>query len=126
MAATLKIEPATLDIIAQQGKDWVIKVTVKDSAGALTNLNGYSAAWQVRAAGGSASTATISKTSAQGGGIVIASGAVADQITITVPASQTKDVAAGSYAHEIELTEPGGGRPPFVMGRLAVTNEVVR
>lgn len=120
--AHLSIEPGALDITARQGKDWVIKITVKDSDGTPLDLTGYSAAWQARAMNGAASTAAISKTSMLGGGITIA-GSV---ITVTVPATDTAGVPTGAYAHELELTEPDGGKPPFLGGRLTVTAEVVR
>lgn len=124
--AQLSIEPGILDITARQGKDWIFKITVRDAAGDLVDLNGYQAAWQARGMSGAASTAAVTKTSAAGGGITIAAGAVAQQVTVTVLAAETKDIATGAYAHELELTEPDGGKPPFLAGRLTVTAEVVR
>ena len=117
--ATLSITPGVLDISAQQGKTWVISITVRDSNNALINFTGYTARWQVRAKPSSPAVLDLST----GSGITLNSSGV---ITITASAALTAAVNASSYLHEIELTEPAGTIPPFLAGRLLVTAEVVK
>lgn len=121
--AALNIEPGTLDIQARQGKTWTIYLTVRDSTGALVNLNGYSARWQAR---DPRKPGKAVLDLGVGTGITITPGAVERQITIIVSATTTSSIPALSYRHEVELTEPGGAKPPFLSGILQVTGEVVR
>lgn len=117
--ATLSITAGTLDINAQQGKTWRIVVTVRDAAGQLVNFTGYSARWQVRSIHSGDAVLDLSV----GSGITLNSSGV---ITLVASAAQTAAIVPSSYVHEIELTEPSGGVPPFLAGRLVVAAEVVR
>ena len=116
----LSITPGTLDITATQGKTWSIVITVRDNAGELKDLTGYTARWQVRSSAGD-SKKVLSLTT--GSGITLTSQGL---ITLTATAAQTSAIPASNYVHEIELTEPGGAIPPFLAGKLVVQAEVVR
>lgn len=117
---SLSIVPGTLDITAAQGKTWSISITVRDANNALINFTGYSATWQVRS--NAASTAPILSLTV-GSGITLNSVGV---ITLTASAAQTAAIAASTYVHELELTDPSGNKPPFLAGLLQVISEIVR
>lgn len=118
--ASISITPGTLDITAAQGKTWTIAITVRDANNALINFTGYSAAWQVRS---SATATTPILSLANGSGITLNASGV---ITITATATQTAAIAASTYVHELELTDPSGNKPPFLAGILKVTAEIAR
>ena len=117
--ANLSIEPGALDITAWKGTTWRIVQTVRDSTGTVVNLTGYDCAWAMADTYGG--TAVLAST--VGTGITL--GGTAGTITHVVPATATAGVAVGSYVHQYELTEPGGGKPPYLAGIVTVTGEVV-
>lgn len=118
--ANLSISPGVLHITAMQGKTWSIVVTVKDSAGQLFDLTGYSARWQVRSTVG---TKPVVLDLQVGSGITIDP---AGLIQITATPEQTAAINPSNYRHEIELVEPDGTVPPFLAGNLLVQSEVVK
>jgi len=117
--ATLNITSGRLDITAQAGKTWMFTFTVRDEAGALVNLTGYTARMQARADW----TSTPILSLATGAGITL--GGALGTVAIAVTAATTSAIAVGDYAFEIELVAPDGTIPPFVLGALHVTHKVV-
>lgn len=122
--ANLDASPGVLNLTLAQGKTWDLLLTLRDSDAALVDLSGYSCSWQVRETP-SASTAVVS-ASVGGTAGAITMGGTAGTIRLVVPSTVTAGVAAGPYAHEFELVDGSGARPPFVGGAVTVTAEVVK
>lgn len=105
------------NITTFQGDSRIIRVTVKDDAGAIVNLADMYIEWVLALTAGG--VAKITKTSAPGGGI-----------TVRDPASGTFDVdmsktdtagMAGSFYHEAKITSPAGNRHTIVSGKISFT-----
>lgn len=117
--AELSILPGTLNVRAQKGKTWTVPFTIRDDTGALVNLTGYSIAWALSESFGAA--ALLSATTSD---YLTLNGALGTG-SLSIPPSITVGIAVGNYVHEFELTEPSGGKPPFITGLWTVTGEGV-
>ena len=105
------------NIITFQGDSRIIRVTVKDEAGAIVNLSDMVIEWILAQSAGS--VAKITKTSAPGCGITIA-----DPTTGVFDVELSKlDTArlAGAYYHEAKITSPAGNRHTVVSGKITFT-----
>lgn len=116
--ARLDVSNGTLDVTSTQGKTWVVTFTLRDSAGALVNLNGYTAAWTMKDTYGG--TTVASGTSST----YLTMGGAAGTIALSVPASVTAGIASGPYVHELEWTS-GSGVKTGISGDWLVEPEVV-
>lgn len=116
--ARLDLTPAPFNVNAERGKTWKMVITVRDSAGTLISLVGYSCSWALAARPG----ATPLLTAGQGNHISL--GGAQGTITLDLPAEVTAGVPVGSYVHEFTLTQPDGAVPPFIQGQWRVTGKV--
>ena len=119
------------DIQVNQGSTFEMSLIVKDSAGALMNLNGYSAAMQIRSTYASANPlVSISTTE---GSITI--NLITSTITISIPAAITAGFTIdrnngkppkGVYVYDFELTDNNGKVTKLLYGDATVIGEVTR
>jgi hypothetical protein len=114
------INPGIYNIVCPQGAtfDRTFTLTVDGTA---QNLTGYTAAMMVRESA-DASTAVISLSTA-GSGIVL--GGAAGTIAVTIGASVTGAVDAGSYSYDLELYS-GAVTTRLLQGSFLVTGEITR
>ena len=97
------------------GEDKVIRVTVKDSAGAALPLTGMSVSWKLARARSAA--ALVTKTTADG--IALVSGGSGGQFDITLMPADT-DALAGTFLHEAEITDTAGKKSTVFSGRALI------
>jgi hypothetical protein len=113
--------PANIyDIICEQGSTFFRVVTYKDSDGNTVNLTSYTARMKVRSSRG-ADGFYISLFNGQGISLE-ANG----EIEITVPASATEKIPAGSYKYDLEIISPSGVVTRVIEGEFKVSGEVTR
>jgi hypothetical protein len=113
------ISPGLYDMTCYQGATFDKTFSVTE-AGVALNLTGYTSAMQVRFA--SDSTATlVSLTS----GLGITLGGTAGTILVTIAASASSAIPAGSYAYDLELTS-GGTVTRLLQGAFNVVGNVTR
>jgi hypothetical protein len=113
------INPGTYNITCPQGATWDKTFTVTIGGTAL-NLTGYTAAMQVRDSVGAA-TALVSLTN--GSGITL--GGTAGSIGVTIAATATAALSAGSYSYDLELNS-GSTVTRLLEGAFNVTGNVTR
>lgn len=108
------------DFTLDQGSDWYLNITYKDSLGVPINLTGYTAALQFRLTP-SDSTAALTLTSISGITITPLTGT----LDIHATATQTAALAAGKYSYDLELNN-GGVVTRIIQGTCTVSAEVTR
>lgn len=109
------------NLIIDQGSDWFITFTYKDSTGTPINLTGFTANLQLRTSY-DAPTAALSLTSIAGITITALSG----QIAVHATATQTGAITAGDYVYDLEITSSTGIITRIIQGRATVTPQVTR
>jgi hypothetical protein len=114
-----------------QGSTFEMSLIVKDSAGALLNLTGYSAAMQIRSSY-SAATAAVS-ISSPSSGITINTGT--STINVSISAATTAGITIdrnngkppkGSFVYDLEATDGSGKVSKLLFGEVTVIGEVTR
>jgi hypothetical protein len=113
------ISPGTYDMTCFQGATFDKTFTVTE-AGVALNLTGYTSAMQVREAADSTAY-LVSLTSGTG----ITLGGTAGTIVVTIGASASSAIPAGSYAYDLELTS-GGTVTRLLQGAFNVVGNVTR
>lgn len=104
-----------------QGANWNLNVIYKDSAGAVINLTGYTAAMQLRQNYNS-DTAELTLDTSNGG--IIITGAQG-KLFISATAAQTGALDAGFYVYDLEISS-GGVVTRIIQGQVTVAGEVTR
>jgi hypothetical protein len=104
------------NLYIDQGTDFSITVDVTDSAGDILDLNGYTAAAQIRK---TYSSSTVSATF--GTSIAAATG----QVTLTLDDTQTTALNAGRYVYDLNITS-GSNTTRVIEGQAIVTPGVTR
>jgi hypothetical protein len=104
------------NLYIDQGTDFSITVDVTDSAGDILDLNGYTAAAQIRK---TYSSSTVSATF--GTSISAATG----QVTLTLDDTQTTALNAGRYVYDLNITS-GSNTTRVIEGQAIVTPGVTR
>jgi hypothetical protein len=112
---------STYDISAQQGSDYSVTLTYKDSNGAAVNLTGYTARMQVRRVA-SSPYVYLSLTSSSG----MTLGGAAGTVAISIPAVALASIPAGAYVYDVELVSAGGAVVKPIVGSFTVSAEVTR
>ena len=108
--------------VIDQGADWYLNLTYKDSAGVAINLTGYTAAMQFRLTATTAAPA-ISLTSASGITITGATG----NLAIHATAAQTGALAdSAKYDYDLEITSPTGIVTRLIQGVATVSTQITR
>lgn len=110
------------DLKIDQGADFDLTVTWRDSNGTPIDLTGYTAALQIRRTVDAPDPPLVDL--ANGSGITL--GGVAGTVDIAVPAADTRDFQPGGGVWDLELTSPGGVVTRLLQGRVKVSPEVTR
>lgn len=114
--------PATANLTIYQGATWSQKVMWRTGASrALVNLAGYSARMQARLSAENGTT-VLDMTTANG---KIALAGASGEITLSLTASETAAVPAGTYVYDLELVS-GAVVTRVLQGELTVSAEVTR
>jgi hypothetical protein len=110
------------NVVIDQGADWYITFTYKNSAGVAINLTGYTAAMQLRSE--PSDTLAVLSLSSPSNGITItgATGTIAVHAT----AAQTGGISAGDYYYDLEITSGAGVITRLVQGQIEVSAQVTR
>jgi hypothetical protein len=104
-----------------QGSNWNLNVIYKDSAGAVINLTGYTAAMQLRQNYNS-DTAELTLNTSNGG--IVITGAQG-KLFLSATAVQTAALDAGFYVYDLEISS-GGVVTRLIQGQITVAGEVTR
>jgi len=107
--------------VIDQGANWNLNLTYKDSTGAAINLTGYTAAMQFRLTS-STVTSALSLSSGSGISITGATGTIA----ITATAAQTGSMSADKYDYDLEITSASGVVTRLIQGVATVNAQVTR
>jgi hypothetical protein len=109
------------DITCEQGATFQRILTWKDSDGDPINLNGYTAAMQVRD-GACGQTKILEATT---GNSKIVLGGALGTITITVSATDTAALPVGEFVYDLELNQ-SGTVTRLIQGSFTVSREVTK
>lgn len=113
---------ATYNIICEQGATLDRTLTLKDSAGSLANLTGFTARMQVRTAAGSSSVTL--ELSNDNNRIIL--GGPLGTVKLKVSAAVTAALTPSDYVYDLEITAPNGDVTRLVEGKFKVKAEVTR
>jgi hypothetical protein len=105
------------NLYIDQGTDFSITVDVTDSAGEILELDGYTAAAQIRKTYSSSSVSATFATS-------IAE--LAGQVTISLTDTQTSALESGRYVYDLNITSGAGVVTRVIEGQAIVTPGVTR
>lgn len=105
------------NLYIDQGTDFLKTVTVVDGDGGLVNLMGYVVKSQMRKYYGSTSGYTFTS------GIYSYDDSM---IYISMNKDETRDIPAGRYLYDIEITSPQGERIRVLEGVVTVTPEITK
>lgn len=115
------------NIITEQGTTLSRTFIYKDSAGAIVNLTGYTAAMKVRklypATSLQAAHADAAIISIATGGSGITITGAAGQVDIVVSASTLAACAAGTYSYDLEVTSGSGVVTKIARGLFDIRSE---
>lgn len=115
--------PAGLhNITIEKGATFRITFTWRDSDGDLVDLTGYTARMQIRRSI-SYATADVSCTTENS---KIALGDALGTVQITIPASETEDLAFTTGVYDLELIDADDFITRLVEGSVAIKPEVTR
>lgn len=107
------------DFTMVQGDTEVLSVAIVDDVGAILNLAGFTLRWAVRS--GIGRTVVLAK--ATGGGITVATPATGVCVIALAPAD-TLTLTPGTYVHELEGTDSGGGVSTLLRGYLTLLGSI--
>lgn len=104
------------NITIDQGTSFATTIDVTDEDGNIVNLTGFTGAAQMRKhyTSGTAFTFTVDITAATG------------EVTLSLTANTTSNIAPGRYVYDCELTDASGTVSRLVEGIVTVTPGVTR
>jgi hypothetical protein len=105
------------NLFIDQGTDFSITVDVSDSAGAVLDMTGSSAAGQIRKTYESSTVSATFTTSINASG---------GQVTLSLTDTVTSAISAGRYVYDLNVTSSGGQTTRVVEGQAIVTPGVTR
>lgn len=106
-----------VELTLEQGANFNTVLDLKDSAGGILNLSGYSVAAQMRKSYYSNTATSFTMT---------ISDAAAGQITMAMNAANTATVTPGRYVYDILLTSGSGVKTRIIEGIVTVMPSVTR
>ena len=106
------------NLVADQGSDFISKITVEGAAGLSSDLTGYTAKGQVRK--------TYSSTTQYDLHATVDADPTTGIIDINLTASQTASMRAGRYVYDVEITSSTGVVTRVVEGQIEITPRVTR
>jgi|TARA_R110000796_G_scaffold121971_3_gene236235 hypothetical protein len=104
------------NLVMDQGSDFSAVIDLSDSAGAVYNLIGYSAAAQMRKNYASTTAYTF---------ITITSG-ITGRVSLTLGNEITNDIEPGRYMYDVEITSASGNKNRVVEGIVTVNPGITR
>lgn len=105
------------NIFIDQGTDYEVTIDVTDTSDNIINLNGYTAAAQIRKTYGSTTIAETFGTS-----ITASTG----KVTLTLTDTQTTGLKAGRYVYDLVITDNSGVKTRVIEGQAIITPGVTR
>lgn len=109
------------DLIVDAGATYTDTITFRDSAGALVNLTGYTAAMKIRP---TVESSTVSLSLTQASGLTL--GGAAGTVLITISAAQSTALDSGNFVYDLKVTSAGGVATRLVEGTVTVNADVSR
>jgi hypothetical protein len=109
------------DLEIDAGATFTDQVIFYDSAGALVNLTGYTAAMKIRP---TAESDAVSLSLTHSAGITL--GGVAGTVTFTLTAAETTALASGNFVYDLKVTSAGGVATRLIEGNVTVNVDVSR
>lgn len=111
-----------LDISIEQGSQWVAVITCRDADNVPLDLTGYEARMQIRATADAVATMlSITSTGVSPAIVVTAATGV---LTITIPATSTASLTAGSAVYDIEIYPSEAAARKVLRGNVDIVAEV--
>ena len=106
-----------VELTLEQGANFSVSMDLKDAAGSILNLSGYTVAAQMRKSyySTTATDFTISITDAAAG-----------QITMTMNSANTSNVTPGRYVYDVLLNSGAGVKSRIIEGIVTVLPSVTR
>lgn len=106
-----------VELTLEQGANFSVSMDLKDAAGSILNLSGYTVAAQMRKSyySTTATDFTISITDAAAG-----------QITMTMNSANTGNVTPGRYVYDVLLNSGAGVKSRIIEGIVTVLPSVTR
>jgi hypothetical protein len=111
----------TYDISADQGTDYAVTFTYRDSNNALVNLTGATARMQVRRF---VESSYPFLTIPSGNGITL--GGAAGTIALVISAASLSAIPAGAYKYDIEIITSSSTVVKLIAGNFILNGEVTR
>lgn len=111
----------TYDISADQGTDYAVTFTYRDSNNALVNLTGATARMQVRRF---VESTNPFLTMTNDSGITL--GGAAGTIALLISAASLSAIPAGTYKYDIEIVTSGSVVVKLIAGSFILNGEVTR
>jgi hypothetical protein len=106
-----------VELTLEQGANFNTVLDLKDAAGGILNLNGYSVASQLRKSYYSTTATDFTMTISDAG---------AGQITMAMSSANTANVTPGRYVYDILLTSNTGIKTRIIEGIVNVLPSVTR
>lgn len=118
----MKCSNAVYDFCINQGTDLTVPLVLTDATGEPVDLEGYTAAMQIRTLIDSM-TAVDTLTTANGR---ILLEATQGKLTLKFPNAVTEEYPAQNLFYDIEITSSGGEITRILQGKVSVSPEVTR
>lgn len=112
-----KMTETNQDFDLYQGDDKQVTFTVRDEAGAILDLTGYSAVWVMYNKLNRAATPILSKDTG-GAALAILLPATQGKVRLTLEPSDSATVEPGEYPHELEITSGAGDVSTVTVGTV--------
>tara|TARA_B100000424_G_scaffold26496_2_gene18480 strand:+ start:2806 stop:3159 length:354 start_codon:yes stop_codon:yes gene_type:complete len=109
--------------IIEQGATFQQILTLKDSAGAVINLTGYTGAEMDLRLDQDDSSTVVTLTTANGG---ITNGGSAGTLTLLISATDTANLTPGDGVYDLELTDANGKVDRLLEGTYSIRGNVSR
>jgi hypothetical protein len=106
-----------VELSIEQGANFNTVLDLKDAAGGILNLSGYSVAAQLRKSYYSSTATDFTMTISDAG---------AGQITMAMSSANTANVTPGRYVYDILLTSGSGVKTRIIEGIITVLPSVTR
>lgn len=103
-----------LDITCRKGDTFLLSITVKDSAGALKDISGYTFLMQVRPSDTDTATPILA---------IVPTGTSGGVLTATTTATLMAGVASGMYVYDLQATI-GGSVHTWFHGLFVVNEDI--
>lgn len=103
------------NLTIDQGSDFSVTITVEDNDGNIVDISGYTVEGKIKKNYASLTSVEFSTTSP------IPATSTDGTIDLTLTDTQTKDMEAGRYVYDVEITSSGGGTTRVLEGQVEVT-----